>query len=332
MAFITEQQNREMQIERFIFHVVHHGEDEPILLDETPIGNFQNFFIGRVREVLKGNRFLFVNESSTEREIRSVDDDLENFVEVSKNLARDFHRFGDSRIKPGVLIFMVINAVDERLYSLIKYDHEEVLTYRVENDTRAILESVTNSLTKSTKSLHKSGLIRLNQESGGNLIVVDRKVSQDISDFFKGFLNVRRRYNSSDMTKRIQNLTIRTAQDHRVDLPDEITRRIRQRAYDTICQMDAFDSDQYFDRVFGGHGSDEIRNTFNAHLEKHDLDGEIFEFDNEAAERPRKRKYKTSEGVKIEYSDSADDTVDIDRDEERGKTRITITTNKLSEL
>lgn len=332
MAFITEEQNREMQIEKFIFHVVHHGEDEPILLDETPMGSFQNFFLGRVREVLKGNRFLFINESSTEREIRTVASDLDNFVEVSKNLARDFHRFGDSRVKPGVLIFMVIRALDEKLYSLIKYDHEEVLTYRVEDDRRAILESVTNSLTKSTKSLHKSGLIRLHDGSGGSLIVVDRKVAQDISEFFKSFLNVRRKYNSADMTKTIQNLTIRTAQDHRVDLPDEITRRIRQKAYDTICQMDAFNSVQFFDMVFGAHGTDEIRSTFNSHLEKNDLDGEIFQFDNDAVERPRKRKYKTSEGVKIEYSDSADDTVDIDRDEERGKTRITITTNKLSEL
>lgn len=332
MAFISEEQNREMKIERFIFHVVHHGEEEPILLDETPIGNFHNFFLGRVKEVLKGNRFLFIPESSTEREIRSVDDDLENFVEVSKNLARDFHRFGDNRVKPGVLIFMVIGAIDEKLYSLIKYDHEEVLTYRVEDDRRAILESVTNSLTKSTKSLHKSGLIRLHGERGGSLIVIDRKVTKDISDFFKGFLNVRRKYDSADMTKRIQNLTIRTAQDHRVDLPDEITRRIRQKAYDTICQMDAFNSDQFFDMVFGAHGTDEIRSTFNTHLEKNDLDGEIFQFDNDAVDRPRKRKYKTSEGVKIEYSDSADDTVDIDRDEERGKTRITITTNKLSEL
>ncbi len=34
----------------------------------------------------------------------------------------------------------------------------------------------------------------------------------------------------------------------------------------------------------------------------------------------------------IEYSESADDTVEINRDEERGKTHITITTNKLSEL
>lgn len=332
MAFITEEQNREMQIERFIFHVVHHGEDEPILLDETPIAGFHNFFLGRVREVLKGNRFLFINESSTEREIRTVDDELDNFVEVSKNLAIDFHRFGDSRVKPGVLIFMVLKASGERLYSLIKYDHEEVLTYRVENDTRAILESVTNSLTKSTKSLHKSGLIRLHDEAGGSLIVVDRKVTQDISEFFKNFLNVRRKYDSADMTKRIQNLTIRTTQDHKVDLPDEITRRIRQRAYDTICQMDAFNSDQYFDMVFGAYGSDEIRSTFNSHLEKNDLDGEVFQFDNNAVERPSKRKYKTSEGVKIEYSESADDTVDIERDEVQGKTRIKITTTKLSEL
>ncbi|MEO9887672.1 MAG: nucleoid-associated protein [Balneola sp.] len=332
MAFITEEQNREMQIERFIFHVVHHGEEEPILLDETPIGIFHNFFIGRVREVLKGNRFLFVPESSTERKIRSVDDNLGNFVEASKNLARDFHRFGDSRVKPGVLIFMVINAADEKLYSLIKYDHEEVLTYRVEDDRRAILESVTNSLTKSTKSLHKSGLIRLDDETGGNLIVVDRKVTKDISDFFKGFLNVRRKYDSSDMTKRIQDLTIKTAQDHKVDLPNEITRRIRQRAYDTICQLDAFNSEQFFDMVFGAHGSEEIRSTFNSYLEKNDLDGEMFEFDNDAVEKPKNRKFKTSEGVKIEYSETADETVVIEPDEVQNKTRITITTNKLLEL
>lgn len=332
MAFISEEQSRELSIERFIFHVVHHGEEEPILLEETPIGQFHNFFIGRVREVLKGNRFEFLNESTTERSVRNVKDDVGRFREISQDLAIDFHRFGDNRIKPGVLIFMVLSAIDETLYSLIKYDHEEVLTYRVD-ERRAILESVTNSLTKSTKSLHKSALVRLGEDQGGNVLVVDRKVSHDISDFFKGFLGVRRKYNPTQMTSEIQNITIRTAQDHRNELPNSITSQIRRKSYDTIIQLDEFNSDQYFDIVFGPHVSDELKETFNQYLEKYDLDGEIFQFDNEAVVRPRKRKYKTREGVKIEYSEAADDTVEIDRDiDDQHQARITITTQKLSEL
>lgn len=333
MAFITEEQSRELEIDRFIFHVVHHGEEEPILLDETPIGQFHNFFVGRVREVLKGNRFEFLEQSTTQEAIRNVSEDIQNFREVSQNLAVDFHRFGDDRIKPGVLIFMVLSAGEEKLYSLIKYDHEEVLTYKVENDRKAVLESVTNSLTKSTKSLHKSALVRLDDDQAGQILVVDRKVSHDISDFFKGFLTARRKYNPTEMTEEIQNLTIRTVQDHKNDLPNALTSKIRQKSYDTIIQTDHFDSDQYFDLVFGAHGNDEIRETFNKYLEKNDLDGEVFEFDNEAVNMPGKKKYRTREGVKLEYPESAYDKVDIERGfNDNEETKITIITQKLSEL
>ena len=34
----------EIEITHFIFHVVHHGEDDPILLNNTPIGRFAFFF------------------------------------------------------------------------------------------------------------------------------------------------------------------------------------------------------------------------------------------------------------------------------------------------
>ena len=37
-------QNDDIIISDFIFHVVHHGEENPILMDETSIKGFEFFF------------------------------------------------------------------------------------------------------------------------------------------------------------------------------------------------------------------------------------------------------------------------------------------------
>jgi hypothetical protein len=54
-----------LKIRNFIFHVVHHGEDTPILFEDAPLGNFEQFFLDRVRDTLRGNRFVFVDASRT---------------------------------------------------------------------------------------------------------------------------------------------------------------------------------------------------------------------------------------------------------------------------
>lgn len=330
MSFISDEQIQVLKIEQFIFHVVQHGENDPILLDETSIGEFEDFFLDRVRDTLKGNKFEFNRGSFTFQLLKEILDDSNKFVENSKKLAIDFHSRKDKRIKPGVIIIMRISADDTDFFSLIKYDHEQVLTYDLQDNTRAILQEISNSFTKSKESLHKSALISLNND-GGELIVIDKTVQYDITEFFKGFLNVKRKYTDEEMTQYIHDSIIKTAQYHRNELPPEITGKIRSISFNAIQTLDTFDADKYFDIVFGVHGSENIKKTFNNSLRKKNLDGESFRFDKKAITQPKEKKYRTKEGVRIRYGEEAEDKVSIKLGNNNIDTIITIKTRQLIE-
>lgn len=330
MSIISDEQTEVLRINRFIFHVVQHGKNEPILLDETPLGEFESFFLERVKDTLKGNKFEFNPGSATYKLLNEIAENSDNFIPNSKQLAINFHSSQDKRIKPGVLIIMQLITGSREYYSLIKYEHEQVLTYNLEGNTRAILEEIANSFTKSKNALHKSALISLNNE-GGELIVIDKTVQYDITDFFRGFLNVRRKYNEKEMTEIVQDAIIKTVQQHRDDLPREITSKIRTISYQAIQILDVFDSEQFFNKVFGIHGSEDIRNTFYTYLKKKDIEGESFRFDKNAVDFPKEKKYRTHEGVRLRYGVEAEHTVDINYGTGEKPTIITIKTSKLTE-
>jgi hypothetical protein len=235
---LTAEEIAVLRIDNFIFHVVHHGPEEPILLDETPIGAFERFFLDRVKETLQGNRFEFLDGSATLVALQEATTTPGRFVDLSKALARNFHSRHDKRIKAGVLIVMRLSAGGRRFYSLIKYDHEETLAYDVVNDTRGILKEIANSFTKSAEALHKSALIELNG-TGGELVVIDRTVRHDITAFFRGFLDCRRKFTPTEMTKRVETIVVTTVKAHQSDLPGEITQAVRERFYDSVQRRDA---------------------------------------------------------------------------------------------
>ena len=329
MPLLSQKELSALAIQNFIFHVVQHGGPEPILLDDTPIGAFAPFFLDRVSETLRGNRFTFVDSSSTCALLRSVADDPGKFVEVSKTLARDFHSRQDKRIKAGVLIFMRLRAGNRVLFSLIKFDHEEVVSYEL-IETRAILRAISNSFTKSPDALHKSALIELTK-SGGNLVVIDRTVRAEITEFFKGFLSVKRKYDRAEMTKEVQTVVVDTVKEYQDHLPGDITRKVRDRFYELAQRRDNFEPDRFISEFFGAHGTDELRESFGQRLEKKGLDGEVFRFDKDAVPRPSSRRYRTAEGVKLEWPKDAEETVKIDAKRD-GSATITVRTKKLVEL
>src|SRR5471030_1225438 len=117
MPTLTADEAANLRIDRFIFHVVHHGAPEPILLDEAPIGDFEPFFIARLAETLEGNRFVFTNGSLTKQNLLNERANPERFVEISKVLAREFHSHGDQRIERGVLIVMALRTGQRLLHS-----------------------------------------------------------------------------------------------------------------------------------------------------------------------------------------------------------------------
>jgi hypothetical protein len=328
MAFVSSDEADLLDIDSFIFHVVHHDADEPVLLDETPIGEFKDFFLERIKETLRGNRFVFLPDSATMDCLKQVEDAPDRFVEVSKTLAREFHTRRDRRIKPGVFILMRLHAGSRSFFSLIKYDHERVVMYQVDQG-RAILHSITTSFTQSPDALHKSALIELTADNA-EIVVIDRTVRADITEFFRGFLNVKRKFTNSEMTQQVEKVVFDTVQAHAKELPAEVTRNVRERFAELVEQRAEFEAPSFVAEYFGPHGSDGVGETFTRLLEKRGIVGEAFPFDATVVSSSRSKKFKTIEGVSIQIEDRAKDTVAIS-DQEDDVTTITIRTRRLIE-
>ena len=334
MNFYEGIDESKLRIKQFIFHVVHHGEDEPILLDETPIDGHEAFFMERVEETLKGKRFIFNDLSKTQSLLEDILNDPSSFVAASKDLAIYIHSANKKSIKPGVLMLIKLSDGNETLFSLIKYDHDQMIRYSlVDGNTKALLEEVTNGFTKAKKALHKAAVIR-KSPAGWNLVVYDSKVSYDISEFFKDFLGVRRKYSKTEMTEAIEQVALDTVKKHRRLLPKEVTGKIRHLVHEVVSNNETFEADSFFDKIFGAYGNNVIKKTFVRALEKRDLDGESFKFDKNAIKKPRNKKLETIEGVKINYDvKKAGDTVKIlQPDGKSEETIIEITTKQLFDL
>lgn len=328
---LSQEEVDNLSIDKFIFHVVHHHNDEPILLDETPIGDFEDFFLERAMETLRGNRFTFADGSITRTLLKQVLDDANQFVSVSKTLAQTFHAGRDMRIKPGVMILMTLVTGQRKLLSVLKYDHEEAVTYDITDDAKAILKAIANSFTKSADALQKSALIEIIDGDGDdNIVVVDKTVRHEITDFFRGFLACKRLFDDKQMTLAVETLVVDVVKKHQHEMPNDITQNVRDRYYEVVQKRDKFDATEFFAEFFGAHGSDAVRASFNKSLAKKGMEGEVFRFDKGAVKKRRPQKYRTAEGVKIDIPEQASDTVKTKAT--ATGTVVTITTTRLTSL
>jgi hypothetical protein len=326
MDFSQELKPSNIKIEHFIFHIVHQGEEKTYLLDETPLGKYESFFADRIIETIEGNRFKFLDSSLVMNFLHEINSDINDFVPISKKMAEHFQSFQNDLIKPGVLILMVIKIAKERFFSIIKYDHEEVLAYKLDKKgSKAILEEVSNSFTKSKDSLHKSALIKLGNKTG-ELLIIDKKVRSDISVFFKGFLGVERKYSQTELTTRVERIVLDVTKKYRNELPQDFLRSIRKNVYDISQSGIEFTHDAFYDKIFGIHGNENIKKDYYKSFKKSDIFGEVFSFDKKVLRKPRKIKIRTEEGIQISYDDSVQDRVSIKED--KAESIITIKTEK----
>lgn len=327
MPSLTEAEIAKLRIDKFIFHVVHHGAVDPILLDQVPIGAFEQFFLDRVIETLRGNRFVFSRGSLTRESLAAVRTSPRRFVEESKRLARAFHS-GDQRIKRGVLIVIALSAGSRPLYSLIKYDHERVLSYDLQ-ETKAILRAVVNNFTESKDALQKSALIEL-KGHGGDLVVIDRTKRTGITTFFQDFLGVERQHTEADMTTELTKALVTTVKKHVNDLPLAITSRVKPRLVEIATRRGAFEADQFFGDFFGADGTDAIKATFESELASRAISGESFDYDKLSLPVAGPTTFVTSEGVRLVIPERAQSTVRVEPTAD-GAAVITIRTQKLLE-
>lgn len=321
----------DIRINNFIFHIVHHGEEEPTLNDSTPMGRFNEFFKERILEIYNGNNFYFIENSSFKTLLEEIERTPFNFHPKSKELAQIFHRDndGDKRIKAGVMIFMSVMIEDRSKYIIMKYDNENVLTYK-KRGTDVILEEISNTFSRNKKALQKSAIIDFGYEEPV-ITVVDKSSRKSITDFFKKFLGVKRLYTERQLTTKLQTAFLSTVKIIRDQLPSDVTFKSSDKFYEVIRNNNTFDPDTFLQNALGTWYQQEFKQVFENQLKKNEILGESFDYFRELPSRGRK-KYSTEEGVTIEFPDDADTLVDITRsNSDEFNTIITIKTKKLIE-
>jgi hypothetical protein len=338
VAFLSADQLASLQINRIIFHVVGTDDENPILLDEMLPGDFGDFFLDRLRSTANGMMYDFLPASGVLASLKRVVAQADRFIEESKNLARTFHEAHTGSTSPGALVVFSLSSNNGAHYALIKFDHEEVLSYKVTTTggvNRVQLNKLLNTFVKHPEAMQKSALIRLTDD-GGELSIRDRAGKGKASNYYAAWLGVKRRHTATDLTKKIVEIATGIARDFKDELPADIYRNARHRIYDAVQQMEAYDplTHDFLNAVFGPAAAapgSPLRDAFSQRMRTARIEDEPFEFDRKAVSRPTKRRITTQEGVVVTYDENAQNTVRIENIRNGNARRIIIETGSLRE-
>jgi hypothetical protein len=336
MAFLDREQLDTLAIERMVFHVVGPDESELILLEEIEPGSFSEFFLDRLKGANSGIIFDFLGASAVLTSIHLIEADPQSFVPESKKLAALFKAQHTGAAVKGVFFLFMLRSAQDRFYALLKYDHQAVLSYRIEDRATGhypLLQQMQDTFVKSPEALQKSAIVRLT-ENGGELCVKDRIAPKEITHYFRGFLGAQRRHTSATLTEKLAEITQRVAKEHSSELSDDARKNLRQRLYETVQTQDGFDPenrDAFLTAVFGPLSEEsKIRQAFDRKLRSASLEGEAFEFDRVALPRPSKRRIVTTEGIQVIWDREYEENVRLQA-LAGGRTQITITTGGVRE-
>lgn len=350
MSFLTEEEVETLTIERMIFHVVGKNLTVPVLLSEISPPQHVDFFLERIKYSLSGNLFEFIPLSNTERILRIIENDACNvkekteingeteteciFTEQSKLLASDFQSRHSGNTSMGVFFLFQLNTKDNnRLYALIKYDNEDVVRYVLQENAEEFqvpkLERFRESFVRKADAMQKIALVRLNKSpQGGNVIVRDRSKRTNISEYFEGFLQVKRVNSDEDLCSKLVNILKEVFKENKTILPETIQKSGVFKIFEVLNNGEQkFDPDEpspLLVSIFGPHDeTSPIRKSFIKKAKDLGISGESFTIKPQYLEQPKRRKIVTAENVVIMYDDKNRPDIKIRND---GRQEITILT------
>jgi hypothetical protein len=332
MAFWEPQQLQELTIDRMIFHVVGPDEDQLQLLEEVAPGPYGDFFLERIKSTNNGMMFDFIEGSVVLSSLKSITADRSRFVRQSGKMAEHFKLGHGQQTSVGVFMVFHLSSGTEKSFALLKYDHEEVLSYVV-RQRKPRIRALHDTFVKSPEALQKSALIRLS-EDGGELCVRDRVQPTKIGQYFQAFLGAKRRFAAADLTEKLYDISRKVAKQHAGELGSEVMSGFNARVYQAIQRQQGFDPEDrepFMAAVFGSLPQDsKVRTSFDKALRNARIESEAFEFDRAAVRRPPKRRIVTQEGIQIIWDRQFEQNI---RREQiaGGRTEITIVTGGVKE-
>lgn len=357
MSILSEKEAESLTIERMIFHVVDPVSKSPIFLAEVKPPQCEDFFIERVKETLRGSAYEFVPGAGIPSLLNRAlprEDTKDEFVRVSHELADRFKEKvkQDKRLAPGVLmLFSLKTENDNRLFAVIKYDHQQVVSYSYRKDDngdtisdadgnpRPDLQTLVETFTKDRKAMQKSAVIRLQENNNfeaegdykSSIVVIDHSSGpyRDATQHFANFLDMRRVLQPDELAMRLKDATVEAIKAHKSEVPPEVAKAPSRFVREAMSRMEGFDFEkleEFLGAVLQGVAPEaKILKTFKSQLASRNISTEAFKFEGITLPPAEYRRVVTNEGITLLFRAGHEKNNNIEvKKEANGGVEITI--------
>ncbi|NLS16235.1 nucleoid-associated protein [Rhizobium sp. P40RR-XXII] len=306
MAFFDDSELSELKIERMIFHLVG-PKNGLIKLEEVDPGEFESFFVDRIRSVNGGLPYAFSDASSTRERLGRIASNAGVFQEESEKLAEDFQAYHGGTAAEGAILLFVLKAKAMRSFALLKYDDETVIAYDLKDDgggrKKVSLEALQKTFVQNKAALQKAALIKLT-EKGGELTVLDRRNQQKVAQYFEAFLGARQTLSDAELTKKLVDVTRKVIGDNPDLVDGEVVRELTKRTYDAASgggEIDSEDHRSFLETVIGHKLADDsvLLSKFNRSLTTERISGVPMTLVPDQVKGPKTLHFKTENGIEI---------------------------------
>lgn len=338
MGFLTEDELSSLRIENMVLHTVSDGNFVP--QQARPVEQAE-FFVERIRETDAAAVFGFEDMSQTKAQIERIAKGEDGFEIGAQSLAREFARFHDGTSRKGAFFIfeLATNVSKTKIYSLIKYDYEEVVE-QTDGNQETLLRLIVQAFVAGKRSIQKAALVRV---VGGMaeiaICATDRmKPGADIGDYFASYLHVKRTRSDDDLNREVVKVLRNTLSERKEDLPGKDVARAFKHAQAHLHDRNVVDEMSIRDAILAAAENPEDEKTIGRFdqslrrkIKSSKLEGLSFAPNRKILKKPGLRQLKTTEGVLVVYPDDAS-AATVSRDKvDGGGEIITIHTKKVTD-
>ncbi|TAY23182.1 hypothetical protein ELH92_18945 [Rhizobium ruizarguesonis] len=339
MGFFNDEELQSLRIENMILHVVSENDFEPQRARPVEHGEF---FLDRIKDTDAAAIFEFTGDSRSKLHLERIAAGDVSFETGAQEVSRLFALLHDRTSRAGAFFVFELRTNDDRvrLYSLIKYDYQQVIEQAPAGDDGSLLRLILQAFVAQKRAVQKSALVRVvDGVAEAAISAKDRMMPGiEIADYFARFLQVRRTRSDEELTRTVRNLLRTTLDEIRPHLPDQDVARAFRRVTAALRDRAMINGEVISEVVIAaaeGIGNEEltadVQKRVARKLRSAKLEGLTFPPDRNVLRLPPLRRVTTTEGVVLLYPDGADKAI-VERERlGDGGEKITIRTAHVTE-
>lgn len=321
-----------------ILHVV---GDEEFTPEPARVVEHADFFIERIRNTDVASVFEFNPDSQTKLQLERMARGEDGFEAGGQALAREFARFHSGSSRDGAFFIFELRTDDPdvRIYSLIKYDYQQVIEQQQANGAN-LLRLIVQAFVADRRAIQKSALVRVIDGTAEAAIAAKDRMKQapEIGDYFANYLHVIRSRDDQQLNRKMIEAVSHALKEIKELLPNRDVPTAFREAKAALNNRQRINEEAIEEAVLAAAGNphDErvrakIQGCVRRKVKTAKLEGLEFAPDRQQLRSPAIRRVRTTEGVLLFYPDRVGRT-NVERvPTDEGGEVITITTRHVEE-